>query len=129
MQSALNTLVVVRAALICTACDIPVSRKVSGFLGHNALRGCLRCLKPFPTTSFGDKPDYTGFDRVLWESPSNESHRLHSIKRVIRLRSRNILNVNMAADIQYCLSYLTMMSLECVSSIQCISCCLEQPNT
>ena len=78
MQSASDTLVVVRAALICTACDIPASRKVSGFLGHNALRGCSRCLKPFPTTLFGEKPDYTGFDRALWEPRSNESHRLHA---------------------------------------------------
>ena len=78
MQSASDTLVVVRAALICTACDIPDSRKVSGFLGHNALRGCSRCLKPFPTTLFNEKPDYTGFDRVLWEPRSNESHRLHA---------------------------------------------------
>ena len=78
MQSASDTLVVVRAALICTAYDIPASRKVSGFLGHNALRGCSRCLKPFPTTLFGEKPDYTGFDRALWEPRSNESHRVHA---------------------------------------------------
>ena len=32
--------VVVRAALTCTACDIPAARKVSGFVGHNALHGC-----------------------------------------------------------------------------------------
>ena len=73
MQSASDTLVVVRAALICMTCDIPASRKVSGFLGHNALRGCSRCLKPFPTTllNFGEKSDYTGFDRALWEPRSN----------------------------------------------------------
>ena len=58
MQSASNTLVVVRAALICTACDIPASRKVSGFLGHNALRGCSR-LKPALVG------DYIGFQSAL----------------------------------------------------------------
>ena len=64
----------VRAALLCTACDIPASWKVSGFVGHNALHGCSKCLKMFVTASFGEKPDYTGFHRTLWELRSKESH-------------------------------------------------------
>lgn len=55
MKSISNSQVVVRAALICTACDIPAARKVSGFVGHNAVCGCSRCLKNFPTASFGEK--------------------------------------------------------------------------
>lgn len=78
MQSISKTEVIVRAALICTACDIPAGRKVSGFVGHNALHGCSKCLKAFPTISFGEKPDYTGFDRTVWEPRSNESHRHHA---------------------------------------------------
>ena len=58
-----NISVVVRAALICVACDIPAARKVCGFVSHNALLGCSKCLKPFPTASFGEKPNYSGFDR------------------------------------------------------------------
>ena len=52
MKSASKTDMMVRAALLCTACDIPASRKVSGFVGHNALHGCSKCLKSFPTSSF-----------------------------------------------------------------------------
>ena len=37
-----------------------------GFVSHNALLGCSKCLKPFPTTSFGKKPDYSGFDKINW---------------------------------------------------------------
>ena len=37
----------VRVALICVACDIPAARKIAGFMGHNATRGCSRCLKHF----------------------------------------------------------------------------------
>lgn len=37
----------VRAALSCVVCDIPASRKVCGFLGHNAKLGCNKCLKVF----------------------------------------------------------------------------------
>ena len=50
--------VFVRAALICCCCDIPVSRKVCGFVVHAALHGCSKCLLPFSTKSFGKKADY-----------------------------------------------------------------------
>jgi hypothetical protein len=55
MVTSSGNLVIVRSALICTACDIPASRKVSGFVGHSALHGCSRCslqhcLERSPTT-------------------------------------------------------------------------------
>ena len=78
MQCASGTPVIVRAALICTACDIPAARKVSGFLGHSAYRACSRCLKPFPTKAFGEKADFSGFDRNLWPPRSKDSHFSHA---------------------------------------------------
>ena len=54
----------VRAALLCVACDIPAARKVEGFLGHSANCGCSKCMKRFPGT-VGNK-DYSGFNRTLW---------------------------------------------------------------
>ena len=74
MQSISGIPVFVRAALLCTACDIPASRKVSGFVGHAGYRGCSRCLKAFPTKKFGEKPDYTGTDRSEWVPRSKKSH-------------------------------------------------------
>ena len=53
-----------RGALLYVACDIPVCRKVCGFLGHNANLGCSKCLKRFPG-GFGSK-DYSAFDRTQW---------------------------------------------------------------
>ena len=47
--------VIVRAALLCSSCDIPVNRKVCGFVSHNALKGCSKSDK------FGEKPDYSNF--------------------------------------------------------------------
>lgn len=79
MQSALGNPVLVRSALICTACDIPASRKISGFDGHNAHRACSRCLKVFPTAVFGEKPDYTGTNRSTWTPRTMESHLKHSL--------------------------------------------------
>jgi hypothetical protein len=49
----------VLVALLCIACDIPAARKVAGFLSHNATFGCSRCLKRFPVTTFGERPDYS----------------------------------------------------------------------
>ncbi len=80
MQSVSGVPVLVRAALICTACDIPASRKVSGFVGHSGYHGCSRCLKPFPTKKFGEKPDYTGTDRSTWTTRSKESHYQHAME-------------------------------------------------
>ena len=37
----------IRAAVILTCCDIPATRKVLGFLSHNATKGCSKCLFTF----------------------------------------------------------------------------------
>jgi len=38
----------IKVALSCITCDIPASRKVCGFLSHNAAMGCNKCFKKFP---------------------------------------------------------------------------------
>lgn len=53
-------------ALIGVFCDLPASRKVCGFSSFNAVNGCNKCLKPFPTSLFGDKPDYSGYNSSDW---------------------------------------------------------------
>ena len=65
---------IIRAALICVACDIPAARKVCGFVGHRATMGCSKCLLRFPTESFGDKPDYSNFLRSQWTPHTNSHH-------------------------------------------------------
>ena len=57
---------VIHAALLCNSSDIPATRKIGGFVGHGALKGCSRCLKSFKTSTFGDKADYSGFNYVSW---------------------------------------------------------------
>ena len=52
---------IVRAALLCNSSDVPATRKVAGFVGHAALKGCSFCLKSFPTDRFGSKAHYSGF--------------------------------------------------------------------
>ena len=43
----------VRLALSCVVCDIPASRKVCGFVGHNARLGYNKCLKQFESIPCG----------------------------------------------------------------------------
>ena len=42
-------------------------------LGHSARQGCSRCTKSFPGT-IGNM-DFSGFDRSLWRTRTNEEHR------------------------------------------------------
>ena len=62
MNGYLGVRVKIFAFLMCLACDIPAARKCGGFVGHNAVKGCSRCLKSFPTANFGEKPDYGSFE-------------------------------------------------------------------
>ena len=64
----------IRAVLSCIVCDIPATRKVCGFLGQNARKGCSRCLHEFATISFGEKPDFSGFDCDDWEPRDLQLH-------------------------------------------------------
>ena len=70
----------VRAALLCVGCDIPVARKTCGFVGHGALRGCSKSLLPFPTQHFGEKQDYSNFNRSEWPLRSLSEHRSAAAK-------------------------------------------------
>ena len=65
----------IRAVLLCHSSDIPATRKMGGFVGHGALKGCSRCLKSFVTRSFTEKPDYSGFDCENWPNRSMNDHR------------------------------------------------------
>lgn len=51
-----------KVALLCVACDMPASRKVCGFTGHNSRRGCNKCTKEFQCSGIGEATDYSGFE-------------------------------------------------------------------
>ena len=59
---------VVKLALKGISCDLPAVRKVCGFSSFSAILGCSKCLYKFKSSSFGQKLDYSGFDR----------HKLHN---------------------------------------------------
>ena len=68
-----NIPVRIKLSLSCVACDIPTSRKVCGFLSHNASLGCNKCLKRFPC-NFGEGTNYLGFIPEEWEQRNLEQH-------------------------------------------------------
>ena len=76
VMKAHSSSVLVRSALVWRM----ISRKVCGFVSHNSLLACSRCLKVFPTESFGDKADYSGFDRDIWPPRTLAMHRTYALK-------------------------------------------------
>ena len=61
------------------AADIPASRKAGGFCGHNASKGCSRCLKTF-MKKYGEKTDYSGFDVENWPERCEKIHKDYGYK-------------------------------------------------
>ena len=99
--------VLVRAALLFVGCDIPAARKVSGFVGHRATMGCSRCLSSFPTEHFGDKPDYSNFDRSTWTIRDIESHKAHALHH----RDCNTKSDRVAIEWSYGVMYSCLLQL------------------
>lgn len=74
MKTAQQVEVRVKLALSCVSCDIPASRKVVGFLGHNATLGCNKCYKNF-YVRVGEESDFSGYDRDNWTLRDEKRHR------------------------------------------------------
>lgn len=67
-----NSSITVRLAVSCVTCDLSASRKVCGFLEHNALLGCSKCYKNFP---------YSGYNRKCWhlQNCASQYQKCHEI--------------------------------------------------
>ena len=76
----------IKLAISCVTCDIPATRKVAGFLSHNAVLGCNKCLKEF-RVSFGEATDYSGYNRQEWTPRTLQQHLdgLEAIRREVTM--------------------------------------------
>ena len=101
MKTANNVSIMVRAGLLCVGCDIPAARKVSGFLGHRATMGCSKCLLPFPTVKFGEKADYSNFDRTEWKQCTNDHHRSQAMKCRSCVTKSDRIEIERASGVRY----------------------------
>ena len=70
---------ILRATLACITCDLPAMRKVCGFASFNSVFGCSKCMKRFPTLSFGSKPQYAVYDCTMWKKRDIDAHRQKAI--------------------------------------------------
>ncbi|KAG2190754.1 hypothetical protein INT47_007247 [Mucor saturninus] len=70
--------VVVRAALMMVACDIPAARKTSGFTAHNSTRACYKCSRSFSRLEGTSHVDFRGFEFVKWRLANGEENRVHA---------------------------------------------------
>ena len=117
-SSSLQLSIRIKAALSCCACDVPASRKVCGFLAHNARLGCNKCLKEFPQyshpTSIGTCTDYSGFDRDNWTLRTNERHRQ---KAAELLKEKTITSLQQAES-THGLRYSILLSLPYFDPVQ-----------
>lgn len=66
-------------------CDIPASRKLCGFLGHGATRGCNKCMKQFEG-GIGEK-SYAGFNFSEWEMRDAKSHR-DIVRKIVKSKTK-----------------------------------------
>ena len=86
--------ITIRIALICVMCDIPACRKVCGFAGHSACRGCSKCMKEFPSGVFQNKMDHSGYDQDTWDLRSNSDYKIQSeqyLQAATKIAKKNIV--------------------------------------
>ena len=102
----------VRAALLCTGCDIPASKKLCGFRGFGSSRGCNRCFKLFEGTGY--RKSYADFDRNLWPKRTNSDHRqkAEEVKQATTLGERERL------EKEYGLRYSSLLQLPYYDAIK-----------
>lgn len=67
----------IRAALGFISSDIPATRKVCGFYGLKATKGCSKCLTSFNQFSnhFGSGTNYSGYNCNSWDKRDLNEHR------------------------------------------------------
>ena len=75
----------------------------------------------FPTENFGEKADYSNYDRNTWEPHHNDRHQSKALTHLIGNTQveRKKLKLNMESDIQFYWNCLVLMLLECVSLTPC----------
>ncbi len=88
LQKTDGSSLLVRAALICST----AGRKVCGFVGHGAVKGCTKCLLIFSTKSFSEKADYSDFDKSHWTGTqrSFQEHRRVDVQCKTRSAQKSI---------------------------------------
>ena len=100
-------------ALLLASADLPAVRKLCGFKGHSAHRGCSKCFKYFPG-SFHERTDYSGFDGENWPPRHNSSHRRHA--EMVKKASTQTKHETLAT--KYGVYYSCLLELEYFDAVK-----------
>ena len=99
----------IRAALSCVAYDIPATKQVYGFLGHNAKLGCNKCLKVFAQRKNRRGKlvaVYGGYNRENWTLRNNQQHS----DRVVQLKNVRAISTLCKAESSLGICYSVSLS-------------------
>ena len=79
------------------------------------MHGCSKCLKEFPTESFGKKPDYSGFDWLKWPQRDLKAQKEKGTE------FKNALTASSRKDIlrSYGAKYSVFMELPVFNIVRC----------
>ena len=102
-----------RGALLLASADLPAIRKLCGFKGYSAHRGCSKCFKYFPG-SFKEKTDYSGFDRDTWPQRQISSHR----RRAEMVRKASTQKKKEKLATKYGVYYSCLLQLEYFDAVK-----------
>ena len=122
--SSLFGVIPVSCALTCISCDLPATRKLCGFLSCSASHGCSKCQKHFPCIQFGEKLDYSGYERDEWlprtQHICNMFLKFSLFKQL--LGRMNLKNCREHDTVSFCDFHISTL-LNTMLLIPCIICC------
>lgn len=111
-----NYSICIKLALTCVACDIPATRKVCGFLSHNAELGCNKCLKKFES-NFNGSTNYSGYDIEDSTLRSQEQHK----RDILNVAKETTKTAQQKAESKYGLRYSVLLDLPYFDPIKFVS--------
>ncbi|XP_077866348.1 uncharacterized protein LOC144354095 [Saccoglossus kowalevskii] len=80
------------AALLSVVSDVPATRKLCGFVGHMARKGCSKCEKEFLTGAFGEKINFGGFEPVNHRHNLRHRHQAEQVSNATTKAQRDRLS-------------------------------------
>lgn len=104
--------ITIKAALICSACDIPACRKVLGFYGHMSKMGCSKCTKEFKYDRVSEKILFGGFNACPMRK--EEEHRQQAYEAM----KKNTQSAQEKIEKKYGSRYSSMMKLSYFDSVR-----------
>ena len=78
---------IIKAALFIISSDLPMTKKLAGFVGHTAYLGCHRCYHVFSGNIRLKTKRYSGFDVKSWKPREFEQHKQH-VAEIIAAKSK-----------------------------------------